>query len=197
MELWRLDPDTGQLSQVNVPGLAAPSPLMALSPNDDQLAYLVPGASSATTVTGWSIAAGASNSSTPQASRPESVWVASMDGTHPPRHVFDLPTAAGPSLASTSPERVVEIVWTPAGSQLVAITRLPDPPLRARIFLINVADQQVTDAQSQPDALVLLPAEALPNSVAVDPTAFSPGELPFVPGREVVGRTVDGDACSL
>jgi hypothetical protein len=86
--------------------------------------------------------------------------------------VFDLPGGTGTtsSLPSTSAERIVELTWTPDGSRLVVITRQAGPPLRARIFLVNAANDHGTDTQSQPDALVLLPAEVLPNSVAVDPS---------------------------
>ena len=169
-ELWRLDPATGQLTQVNVPDLVARPTVLALAPDDDHVAYVVPGSSSTTTATGWSTTAESSVSSTAGASRPESVWVASLDGAQLPQHVFDLPSGVGPSLVSSSPERIVQLIWTPDESRLVAITRQPGPPLRARIFLINLADQLEPDAESQPDALALLPAEVLTNSVAVDPT---------------------------
>jgi hypothetical protein len=36
----------------------------------------------------------------PQASRPESIWLAPLDGNQPPRCVFDLPLVAAPSLDS-------------------------------------------------------------------------------------------------
>jgi len=73
---------------------------------------------------------------------------------------------AAPSFETSSPEHVVELLWTPNGTRLVVITRQPGPPLRARIFLVDVADAQ--DAPS--DALVLLPAEVLPGSEVIDPS---------------------------
>jgi len=166
-ELWRMDPATGQLSRLKVPGLQIAPSVMAVAPDDDQVAYVVPGSSATTTASGWSITSNnPSSGATPQASRPESIWLAPLDPSQPPRHVFDLPSIAAPSLETGSPEHVVELLWTPDKKRLVVITRQPGPPLRARIFLVDVADAQ--DAPS--DALVLLPAEVLPRSEVIDPS---------------------------
>ena len=166
-ELWRMDPATGQLSRLKVPGLQIAPSVMAVAPDDDQLAYVVPGSSATTTASGWSTTSNnPSTGAAPQASRPESIWLAPLDGSQPPRHVFDLPLVAAPSLETGSPEHVVELLWTPDEKRLVVITRQPGPPLRARIFLVDVADAQ--DAPS--DALVLLPAEVLPGSEVIDPS---------------------------
>jgi hypothetical protein len=53
-EVWRLDPATGQLSQVDLPGLAPRPSVEALSPDGGQVAYVVPGSFSATSGAGWS-----------------------------------------------------------------------------------------------------------------------------------------------
>src|SRR5207245_7878226 len=91
-ELWRMDPDTGQLSRLNVPGLQIAPSIMAVAPGDDQVAYVVPGSSATTTASGWSTSNNPSTGAKPQASRPESIWLAPLVGSQPPRHVFDLPS---------------------------------------------------------------------------------------------------------
>ena len=81
--------------------------------------------------------------------------------------MFELPSLSAPSLETGSAEHIVDILWTPDGARLVVITRQPGPPLRARMFLLNVADGP--DMSS--DALVLLPAEVLPGLPVFDPGA--------------------------
>ena len=136
-ELWRLDAATGQLSQIRVPGVDAPTSIMVLAPGGQQVAYVTPGSASAVTASLWPIN-GRAPTAQHQESRAESVWVAPLDGTEPSRRIFELPSAGGPGPAS-DPERIVDVVWTPDGSRLTAITRQSGPPARSRVFLLNVA----------------------------------------------------------
>jgi len=166
-ELWRLDPSTGRLSPVRTPGLDASATIMALSPDGEQVAYVTPGSSSALTASLWPAALSA-HTALPQNSRAESVWIAPLHGSWPPRRVFDMPPTAGLGVAA-APELITGVVWTPDASRLVAITRRPGPPVRSRVFLLNVTgggDDQPTD----PSELVLLPAEVEPGSAVPDPS---------------------------
>ncbi|MGI9146160.1 MAG: hypothetical protein ACR2IK_06405 [Chloroflexota bacterium] len=88
------------------------------------------------------------------------MWVAPVDEGQPPRRIFDLPSASGPGAAS-DPERIVDLVWTPDGSRLVAITRQTSPPARARVFVVQVptADAANSGSQAAADQLMLLPAK--------------------------------------
>ncbi len=116
-ELWRMDPATGQLGRLGVPGLQIAPSMMAVAPDDDQVAYVVPGSSAATTASGWSTTSNKpSSGATLQPSQPESIWVAPLEASQSPRHVYDLPSMAAPSLRPGSPEHIVELVWTPDGT---------------------------------------------------------------------------------
>jgi len=167
-ELWQVDPTTGQLSRLTVPGVNGPISTMVAAPDGEQVAYVTPGSSSAVTASLWPL-----NATTPAApqkeSQPESVWVAPLDGPERPRRIFELPSAGGP-VVSGSPERVVDVVWTPDGSRLIAITRQTGPPARSRVFLLNVAAAGDVDTPPEPAELVLLPAEVLPGSAVPDPS---------------------------
>ena len=55
------------------------------------------------------------------ASRQAAVWLTSRDNSAPPRKLFELPHAVGTSATDT--EQLVDLVWTPDGAHLVAITR--------------------------------------------------------------------------
>ncbi|HLB78622.1 MAG TPA: hypothetical protein VJO72_16455 [Candidatus Dormibacteraeota bacterium] len=97
------------------------------------------------------------------------MWVAPLDGTEQSRRIFELPAAGGPGPAG-DPERIVDVVWTPDGSPLTAITRQSGPPARSRVFLLNVAATGDANNQSATDLLVLLPADVVPGSSVPDPT---------------------------
>jgi Tol biopolymer transport system component len=150
--------------------MATPATTVVLAPDGDQLAYVSPGSAAPVTATGWSMAGSAANA-TPQSERaqPESVWLAPLDGSQPPRRIFELRSATTP-VAPADAEHIVDLVWTPDGSRLVAITRQTGPPARSRVFLLNVsgaaADSQAADA----DELVRLPADVVPDSAVPDPT---------------------------
>ena len=96
-QLWRMDPSTGHFSRVDVPGLQTAPIVMALAPDGDQLAYVLPGSSATTTASGWSTtSANPPSGAASQTSRPESIWLAPLDASQPPRHVFYLPSLAAP-----------------------------------------------------------------------------------------------------
>ena len=136
--LWLLDPATGQLARLDVPGLDATASSMVLAPAGDQLAYVTPGSSAPVTATGWSTGGSPSNA-TPEKTQLESVWLASLDGSRPPQRIFQLPSPSPSAPATTTdPEHIVDLVWTPDGSRLVAITRQTGPPVRARVFLLSI-----------------------------------------------------------
>jgi hypothetical protein len=102
-------------------------------------------------------------------SQPEAVWVAPVDGTTLPIRVFELPSASGPG-PSSDPERIVDLVWTPDGARLVAITRQAGPPARARVVVLSVPAPGEPDTQPVASELVLLPAEVVPGSPVADPS---------------------------
>ncbi|MGI9149250.1 MAG: PEGA domain-containing protein [Chloroflexota bacterium] len=167
-ELWRLDPTTGQLVRVIVPGLDAPVSTMILAPDGEQAAYVRPGSSPAVTASLWPVN-GNTSAGTVQRSHSETVWQVPLDGSLPPRRIFELPSASGPG-PSSDPERIVDLAWTPDGSRLVVITRQTGQPTRTRIFLSNVPARGDTQLEPDPNELVLLPAEVIPGSAMPDPT---------------------------
>ena len=167
-EVWLLDPVAGQPTRVGLPGMATPATTMVLAPDGDQVAYVMPGSAAPVTATGWSMAGSAANA-TSQKTQPESVWLASLDGGWPPRRIFELPPANTPATSvEAAAEHIVDLVWTPDASRLVAITREAGPPVRARIFLLNVLPAD--EGQSGANELVLLPAEVLPDAAVPDPS---------------------------
>ena len=89
-----------------------------------------------------------------QESHPEAVWVAPVDGTEPPRRMFEL-ASASTSATTGGPEHIVDLVWMPDGSRLVAITRQAGPPARARVVLLTIPGREAADAQPAPSELVL------------------------------------------
>ena len=166
-ELWRLNPATTQLTRVSLPG-NGPTSTVVLAPDEEQVAYVTPGSASNLSASLWPV-----NGNTP--ARPqdethaEAVSLAPLDGSQPPRRVFELPFASEPG-AANNPERIVDLMWTPDGSQLIAITRQVGTPARSRVFVVNVT--ATGDSDSPPDAaheLVLLPAEIVPGSAVPDP----------------------------
>ena len=64
----------------------------------------------------------------------------------------------------------MDLVWTPDGSQLVAITRQNGPPVRARVVLLDARTVGDGDPAPVPGDLVVLPAEVLPGSAVPDPS---------------------------
>jgi hypothetical protein len=166
-ELWRLDPVTGQLARVGIPEMDTPVTSLVLSPDGGQVAYVKPGSSSALTNTGWPTGASAATAP-PKASQPESVWVVPLDGDQPPRRIFELSSVSTPA-TTADPEHIVDLVWTPEGARLVAITRQTGPPARARVFLLHVAEPADADSQLADGELVLVPAVVLPDSAVPDP----------------------------
>ncbi|MBV9355413.1 MAG: PEGA domain-containing protein, partial [Chloroflexi bacterium] len=129
-EVWLLDPVAGQAVRVGLPGMATRATAMVLAPDGDQVAYVTPGSASTVTATGWSLDGGAT-SAHPQTDEPETVWVAPLDDSQPPRRIFYLPPAT-----AADAEHVVDLVWTPDGSRVVAITRRAGPPVRSRVLLL-------------------------------------------------------------
>ena len=87
---------------------------VVLAPDEEQVAYVTPGSASNLSASLWPV-----NGNTP--ARPqdethaEAVWLAPLDGSQPPRRIFELPFASGPG-AANNPERIVDLVWTPDGS---------------------------------------------------------------------------------
>jgi hypothetical protein len=164
--LWRLDPATGRLSRLEIPGTNVYATTIVLAPSGDQVAYVEPSSSPPTTVSGWSTIANTS----PRESVPESVWVAAIDGSTRPRRILELPSVSGPT---SNPEHVVDLAWTQDGSRLVAITRQTGPPVRARLLLFDVASAVNTNIEPGATELVTLPAEVVPESAVPDASGDS------------------------
>jgi hypothetical protein len=141
---------------------------MALEPGGQRVAYVVPGSSSGMTSSLWPTSGRTPTGSQP-ASLPEAVWVAPVDGAEPPIRVFELPSASGP-VPSSDPERIVDLIWTPDGARLVAITRQGGPPARARVVVLHVPATAEPDSQVVANELVLVPAEVVPGSSVPDPS---------------------------
>jgi len=166
-ELWRLDPATGQLARVSVPDLDAPASTLVLAPSGEQVAYVTQGSAAAVTTSLWPVN-GNRPAEAQQGNHPKAVWVASLDGSLPPRRIFELPSASGPAQSSV-PERITGVAWTPEGSRLVVTTRQAGPPIRSRIVLLDVVARNDADIEPDPAELVLLPAEVIPGSALPDP----------------------------
>src|SRR5947209_20548197 len=84
------------------------------------------------------------------------------------RLIHGLASASTPATTG-GPEHIVDLVWTPDGSRLVAITRQTGSPARARVVVLNVPAPEVSDDQPAPSELVLLPAAVQPGSAMPDP----------------------------
>ncbi len=166
-ELWLLAPATGRLARLEIPGVDSAALSIVLAPEGDQVAYVMPGSTAPFTVAGWSMGGTATNASSEQ-TRPESVWLASLDGSWPPRRIFELPSTSTPAVPADA-ERIVDLAWTPDGSALIVITRQAGPPARARLLLLDVLADG--DSQAGTNELVLLPAEVLPESAVPDPSS--------------------------
>lgn len=54
-ELWRLDPSTGQLTHVALPGVDVPSSVLTVAPNGQQVAYVTPGSSPTLSASLWPV----------------------------------------------------------------------------------------------------------------------------------------------
>jgi hypothetical protein len=162
-EMWLLDPGSGQMRKLDARGQDIHASSMSVAPDDDRLAYVRTGSSPPVTATGWS--PGAIANATTQRAEPDSVWVASPGSNVPSRKVFELPVA-DPSSTHGTPERIADLIWSPDGSQLVAVTRQAGPPARARIFLLNVP-ASASDDEVVAQKLVALPAEVVPGSVTI------------------------------
>jgi len=166
-ELWRLDPATGSLVRLTVAdGSYLRAPLLALAPDGQRVAYLAPGSSAGPT-TLWPTKA--DRPASENGGRSPSVRLAALTGSTPPQPMFELPSAA--ASASARVEHLVDLVWTPDSSRLVAITQTDGTPTRTRFFLIDIGRVPPADASRPPATeLVLLPAEEVPASTSVDPT---------------------------
>jgi hypothetical protein len=71
-----------------------------------------------------------------------------LDGTGPPRRMFELASAS--ALATTGgPEHIVDLVWVPDRSRLVAVMRQTGPPARARVVLLNVTAPEAVDRRQR------------------------------------------------
>jgi len=141
---------------------------MVLAPDGEQVAYVTPGSSAAVTAGLWLVHANAS-AAPRQESHPEAVWAAPVDGIGLPRRIFEVASHSTPATSGGS-EHIVDLVWVPDGSRLVAITRQAGPPARARVVLLNIPVHQAADDQPAPSELVLLPAEGQPGSAVPDPS---------------------------
>ena len=157
-EVWRLDPSTAQLSHVALTGMDLRSPVVALAPDGEQLAY----------VTAGSFTFAPSNVSPRPDDSADAVWLVPLDGSRAPRRLWtvDAPVNQGFGVGA---ERIVDLVWTPDSTRLVAISRLGGTPTRTRLSLITVASQDESDAASPSSQLVLLPADITPNTAESDP----------------------------
>jgi hypothetical protein len=166
--LWRLDPTTTRLTRVGLPLESGPASTIVLAPSGEWAAYVVPGTTSSQSASLWPQSGTLAGSAAE--ARSDSVWVAPVDGPRPPRRIFDLPPASAGAAGGS--ERIVDLVWTPDGSRLVAITRQAGRSTGARVFLANAPVADAADGDSKPaaDQLVLLPAEVLPGSAVPDPT---------------------------
>ena len=166
-ELWRLEPATGGLARLALTNPTPPhTPVVALAPDGARVAYVVPG-SAATSSSLWPTSATAPASSGADSS--PSVWVGSVDGTTPAQKVFELPHAAG--TGTSDAEQLVDLVWTPDGERLVAMSRSAGNPIRARLFVIDVPwARGAAGPPPAPAELVVLPAEMVPGSAAPDPS---------------------------
>ncbi|MBV9602309.1 MAG: PEGA domain-containing protein [Chloroflexi bacterium] len=164
-EVWLLDPHSGQMRKLDVPGQDFRASSMSVAPDDNRVAYVRMGSSPPFTGTGWS--PGALANATTQMAEPDSVWLASPGSNLPSRKLFELPPADPPSTHGT-PERIADLIWSPDESQLVAVTRQAGPSAHARVFLLNPSAPPGNDGTVAQE-LVALPAEVVPGSATIAP----------------------------
>jgi hypothetical protein len=167
-ELWLLDSATGRLRMMDLPGLDSDVSTIAASPDDDHVAYVRSGTHAPVTATGWQVSGTSTSGAATPRPEPDSVWVASTRSSQPPRRLFELPTTGSPAVAPDA-ERIVDLVWTPDGSRLVAIAREPGPPVRTRIVLLSVATPDEPGNKPTAEEVVALPADVQVGSAVTDP----------------------------
>jgi hypothetical protein len=119
-ELWQLDPATAQLTRVKRPLVNGPGSAVALAPDGGHVAYVTPGSSANLSAGLWPTIG--SPSTRPHEARADVAWVAPLDESQPPRRVLEISYITQHNSAGQS-ERIVDVVWAPGGSRLVAITR--------------------------------------------------------------------------
>jgi len=165
-EVWLLDPSTGRLSHAALAGVDVRPTVVALAPDGKQVAYVTAGASQSTSL--WP-GNGTGPLPSRQDGRSDTVWIAPLDGRSAPRPVLksDTPVTQG---FGRDPEHIVDLVWTPDGTRLVAVSRQGGTPTRTRLFLVQVGPDDESGAEVQATQLVVLPAEVAPGAAVPDPS---------------------------
>jgi len=165
-EVWLLDPSTGRLAQVTLAGVDLRAAVVALAPDGRQVAYVTAGAKPSTSL--WP-AAGSGPVASPQDDRPETVWIAPLDGSSAPRPMLELDKPVTRGFGADA-EHIVDLVWTPDGTRLVAVSRQGGSPTRTRLFLVQVGPAGDSGAPVQVTQLVVLPADIAPGATVPDPS---------------------------
>ena len=142
------------------------------------------------TATGWSVGAGPANAAT-NGVQGESVWVSNVAAGQPPRRIVQLGSAE-PTVPNT--EHIVDLIWTPDASHLVAITRSGGATVHARILLVDVPPSGDQTEQTVVRVLAALPAEVLPGSATIDPDGQ---RLAFVARSAAAGGSNALSLCAL
>jgi Tol biopolymer transport system component len=161
-----LDPSTGRLAQVTLAGVDLRAAVVAVAPDGQQVAYVTAGASPSTSL--WP-AAGTGPVASPQDDRRETVWIAPLDGSSAPRPMLELDKPVTRGFGADA-EHIVDLVWTPDGTRLVAVSRQGGSPTRTRLFLVQLEPESDSGAAVHVTQLVVLPADIAPGATVPDPS---------------------------
>jgi len=165
-EVWLLDPSTGRLSHANLAGVDLRAAVVALAPDGQRVAYVTAGAAQSTSL--WP-ANGTGPIPSRQNGRSDTVWIAPLDGSSAPRPMFELDAPITQGFGRDA-EHIVDLVWTPDGTRLVAVSRQGGTPTRTRLFLVQVGPDDESGAEVQVTQLVVLPAEVAAGAAVPDPS---------------------------
>jgi hypothetical protein len=159
-QTYRLEPATAKLVPV-APAFGAASEITAVSLAPDGRAVATAFNSTPLTNSLWPASPPSQQA---PGNRPTArVTVSGVDGTG--THAV-LDVARIPNTPGTEGERITGLIWATDSTRLVAVSRVPGTPARARIFLIDPAAEMAGDSTE----LALLPAEVLASSATVDPS---------------------------
>ena len=165
-EVWLLDPSTGRLAQVTLAGVDLRAAVVALAPDGREVAYVTAGASRRRAsgrqpeVDLWLYR---------KTTCPETVWIAPLDGSSAPRPMLELDAPVTRGFGADA-EHIVDLVWTPDGTRLVAVSRQGGLPRARGCSWCRLDQRRLWRRGSRPPSSWCCPADIAPGATVPDPS---------------------------